>query len=277
MPDAASVVKAPVLVVVAPIGVLLIEPNEIPTPAIVPPVNAMFEALIWLAPKFVVPLIVFVPVALPIVLRAAVPAPNEFVKLAPVPIVEAPLDASVVNDPVLPDIGEFVIPPAVRFPVTDADASVASPLDESVVNAPVFAVVAPIGVLLIEHVEIATPPIVPPVNAIAEPVTEFAPWATVPPKFVVPFSVVVPPAAPIVFVGVVPVPKVFVKLAPVPIVEAPLDVSVVNAPVLPLIGLFVIPPAVRFPVTDADASVASPLVVSVVNDPAPVPPVMSVR
>ena len=185
---------------------------------------------------------------------------------------------------------------------------------DNVVNAPVFAVPAPIGVLLIEPVEIATPPIVPPVNAIFEPVTEFAPWATVPPKFVVPLIVFVPVALPMVLRAAVPAPNEFVKLAPVPIVEAPLDVSVVNAPVLPLIGLFVMPPAVRFPVTeadasvaspleesvvnapvlpliglfvmppavrfpvtDADASVASPLVDSVVNDPAEAPPVMSVR
>ena len=119
MPEADSVVKAPVLAVVAPTGVLLIEPVEIPTPAIVPPVNAMFEALIWLAPKFVVPLIVFVPVALPMVLRAAVPAPNVFVKLAPVPIVDAPFDESVVNAPVLAvvaPIGVESIPDRVILP-----------------------------------------------------------------------------------------------------------------------------------------------------------------
>ena len=53
-------------------------------------------------------MIALLPVALPIVFVAPEPVPNEFVRLAPVAIVDAPVEVSVVKPPLL-----FVVAPIV--------------------------------------------------------------------------------------------------------------------------------------------------------------------
>lgn len=163
--------------------------NVVKDPADVPPVMSVRNATVPDAFWNVTVLAAVGSVITNVVLLASAVAPSKTNALVPwiEPVsVILPDAVSVVNDPVLPEIGEFVM-----------DVKPAS---------------------------------VPPVNAIFEPVTEFPPWATVPPKVVVPLIAFVPVALPIVLAAVAPAPNVFVKPAPVPIVEFPVEVSVVNEP-----------------------------------------------
>ena len=93
------------------------EVSPIRVPSMAPPLISTFDRLrvaaMFSVPLIVVaPLIVFVPVDSPIVLAAAVPVPNVFVRFGPVPTVVAPEELSVVNAPELGldvPIEEFVI------------------------------------------------------------------------------------------------------------------------------------------------------------------------
>jgi hypothetical protein len=192
----------------------------------------------------------------PMVLLALLPLPKVLVRLAPVAMVELPLDVSVVNAPVLPEIGVFEIaPPVIVALLVVNELSVARPEVVSVVKVvlPVTPSV-PARVVAPDAASVVNEPVPPvkevPVTAPALEAVKLPPVFWNEPPVIKPPAVIVPPVEigpDVELIAPEPVEMVPVVVLKLLVVSDKLSITLIGVPFgLPL--RFVVLTVVKVPI-----------------------------